>query len=98
MVELVRGGLALGLFGQAEEFERDLSRPLHQPGIHSVVPDVQEADFGRGPGKLGPDRGRIGAVSQGGDVDDGNVAGLDRLGSCRGGHGWTSNVFQCRQR
>ena len=93
MVGRVGGGRPLGLFGQPEEFERHLSRTLHDSRIHPVVPDVQEADLGSGPGKLDPDPGRIGTVSQGGDVDDRDFAGVDWFGSRRGGHGRNSSVF-----
>ena len=90
MVELVRGRLALGRLRQPEELQRGVPRPLHEHGIHPVIPDVEEADLGRGPGERGPDSGRIRSVAQGGNVDHGNFASVNWFNLSSGRHGWIS--------
>ena len=87
MVELVGARLALGLVRQPEEVEPGLPGPLHERSIHAVVPDVEESDLGRGPRERGTDPGGIGAVTQGGNVDHRNLAGIDESGARANSHG-----------
>ena len=91
VVEPVGARLALGLVRHPEKIEAGAARPLEQRGIHPVIPDVEEADLGGGPGERSSDADRIGTVAQWGDVDNGYFAGVDGFGSGMRGHRWTSD-------
>ena len=95
-MEPVGAGFALGLLRQPEKLQCGASRPLDEPGVHSVVADVEETDVDRGPGESGPDAGGIGTVTQVSDVDHRNLGCVDWVGPRRNSHEFLSNKFGVR--
>ena len=63
VVEPVRTGFAPGVLRQPEELQRRAACPLDDRGVHPVVPHVEEAGLGGGPGERGAPFAEAGAAA-----------------------------------